>query len=289
MRKFFVTGGTGFIGRETVKKLENLGVCYILTRQKKESTENCIYLEGSINDTDFLKDIFEKIRPTDLVHLAWDVKAADFAMSPINARWAKCSTELVRMFLESGGRTVIASGTCFEYDLSERKIFTEKSTCWPTTFYGMAKLLTCERLAELCKKYGARFVWGRIFYPYGPGEEKRKFITSVIETLKSGEIVTCRTPRNEVDYIHVEDVAGMFYTLVKNEEAIGIYNICTGESVRIEKMLSILEDMLGTKNHTVYENQDTVSCTVGDNSKIIGLGYRMRYTMQDGLKTYLEK
>ena len=51
MRRFFVTGGTGFLGREVVKKIKSLGTCYILTRHPKENTENLIYLQGDIQDT----------------------------------------------------------------------------------------------------------------------------------------------------------------------------------------------------------------------------------------------
>lgn len=288
MRRFFVTGGTGFIGRETVKKLETLGICYVLTRQKKENTKGCTYLQGSVEDTELLKAVFEKLRPTDLIHLAWDVKAADFASSPVNARWAKWSTELVRLFLEARGRTVIAGGTCFEYDLSGREVLTEASACWPATFYGMAKLLTYNRVSELCNKYDARFVWGRIFYPYGPGEEKRKFITNVIETLKEGKIFRCKTPRNEADYIHVEDVAGMLYALAENGDAAGIYNICTGNAARIGDILAIAAEMIGSKNQIVCGEQEKMTYTAGDNSKILGLGYRLKYSIRDGLETYFE-
>lgn len=290
MRKFFVTGGTGFIGREIVKRLENLGVCYILTRKKKEDTKSRVYIQGSISNTEFIKRILDEIRPTDLVHLAWDVKAEDFASSNVNGQWAKWSVALAQLFLKAGGKTIVAGGTCFEYDLSRENILTEESQCWPSTFYGMAKLFTCLKIEELCRIFDARFVWGRIFYPYGPMEENRKFISNVIRTFKAGDCFTCKTPQNEVDYVHVEDVAGMLYALVENTEAHGIYNVCTGNATRIGEILTILADMTEVSGQIVWEKQEKTSRIVGDNRKIKELGYQLKYnTFQDGIMTYFAR
>lgn len=289
MRRFFVTGGTGFIGREVVKKIKTLGTCYILTRHPKENTENLIYLQGDIQDTSFLRQVLQEIRPTDLVHLAWDVKAADFASSPVNAQWAKWSTELVHIFLESGGKTVIASGTCFEYDWSSNRFLTEETPCWPATFYGMAKLLTYERLSALCDKYKARFVWGRIFYPYGPGEEKRKFISNVIKTLKRKQNFSCNTPKNEIDYIHVLDVAGLFFLFAKNPKLAGVFNVCSGQGTQIQLILQLIEKQLQTQGHLMLEEQKKVNRIIGCNHKVLQAGYQLQYDIKRGIKSYFEE
>lgn len=286
MRKFFITGGTGFVGRNLVRCLQKYGKCYVLTRQSESVSEQCTYVKGNLDDGVRLDQLLALIRPTDLIHLAWDTTSDSYANNVANLQWIDKSRNLVQKFVHYGGKTVVGAGTCFEYYGGTDGVFDENISCYPKTLYGKAKLQTCKILRDICLEHNARFVWGRIFFAFGPGESERKLITTAIKTLKKGETFICKTPKNNIDYIHVDDVVGMFEYLTLNLEAEGVYNISTGRGVNIEDLvryISLKTHSLGDIKNLPQENVLTL---VGDNQKIIQLGYKLRYDVYQGVDTY---
>lgn len=289
MARIFITGGTGFIGRGVVSLLQEQNECTVLTRQRIKPAGNCRYVTGEVSDREKVRSILNEFRPDTMVHLAWDVKAADFSRAEKNKSWADWSAALAEDFLNSGGRNIIASGTCFEYDWSAEGVLKESSNILPNSLYGECKVKTYNAIKEMCSRRGARFTWGRVFYPYGPREEKRKLISNVIGTLKSGNVFECRTPNNRIDYVHVADVARCFAHLSVSGSADGVYNLCTGNANRLGDMLQYLARKMGKESLLkLGGNKDGVSI-IGDNTKIKKEGVVLRYEdVYTGLDTYFE-
>lgn len=287
MARIFVTGGTGFIGSEAVRRLSVHNECIVLTRRGTAYAHNCRYVMGEAGNREKIKTLLKEFKADTLLHLAWNVKAADFSVSEENKKWVVWSKSLVEDFLDCGGRNVIASGTCFEYDWNGGGVLTENSKCKPATPYGECKIETYKALKDLCAKSGARFVWGRVFYPYGPREEKRKLISAAINTLRQGEIFDCRTPENRIDYIHVDDAAGAFAALTENESAQGVYNICTGKAVRVGDILQYAAEKLGAKDKLRLLEGNAPVAVAGSNRAMLQAGCVLKYPdIQSGIDTY---
>jgi len=287
----FVTGGTGFIGQKCIKHLVEDGSdvrIIILTRKWIPSDENVTYIKGEISDNRLISKVMSEYHPDVMLHLAWNVKNRGYEKNDENIEWVKWSRNTVQTFLENGGRNLICSGTCFEYDSSGRELIKESSVCRPNTLYGACKLKLYDELEELCRRYKSRFVWGRVFYPYGPGEEKRKFITNVIETLERGNRFVCSAPGNVADYIHVNDVANIFCRFTIEERFSGIYNVCTGEKMSIKQIVETIAERLGKKQMIDCSSEDGNSFLVGDRSRLDEAGLLCNYDFCTGLETYFK-
>lgn len=88
MRKIFVTGGTGFLGKRIVQELQKKGnEIYVLTRKDKVGFGQVHFIKGDIADADLLKKTMNVIKPDILVHLAWNAKDGFYASSDENRNW----------------------------------------------------------------------------------------------------------------------------------------------------------------------------------------------------------
>lgn len=291
MTRIFITGGTGFIGQAVVQCLQgNLDYdIYILSRREHANLANCHFVLGDVAYVDSYRQALEEIRPQILLHLAWDVAAQDYSSSHQNYLWLQWTLDLAKVFLQVGGRKIVASGTCFEYDLSATQVLKEADACLPATCYGQCKLETYRGLRSLCDEFGAKMVWGRIFYPYGAEEEPRKLIRFVLDTWQREQIFYCKTPDNIVDYIYIQDVARMFVLFITHPTANGIYNVCTGKGQRIFDALQYVLSILHLPSSFLQaEPVKQSSKIVGDVQKLQSIGYISQYNFQQGMADYFK-
>lgn len=260
---------------------------YVLTRKDKVGFGQVHFIKGDIADADLLKKMMSVIRPDTLVHLAWNVKDEFYASSDENRNWVYWSRNLADRFLGAGGKVVVAAGTCFEYDLTSKKPLDESSPCKPNTLYGRCKLEVRQLLQEKCELAGARFVWGRIFYPYGLDEEERKLFSSAINSLKQEKAFTCRA-ENMLDYIHKIDVSGMFVEFVENDCLVGDYNVGSRKGYKVRDLITLIAKKMGKEHLVAFKACETRQMIVSDNRKILSVPYKLQYNMEKGLEQMIE-
>jgi len=269
MKRIFITGGTGFIGKHILnllKKDKNVH-CYVLTRNAYENSKNISYLQGNIADMNVIKHYIERINPQYLLHLAWDVSKFDYANAGTNYVWVQWTEDLVTLFLKNGGKHVIVSGTCLEYSLFTNIPHKEDEICISSCLYGKCKLEVYEFLLKICNLYNARLVWGRIFYPYGKDEDQRKLISNVIQVFQAGMPFICKTPNDKIDFIQIDDLAKLFRLAIFNKNLKGIINFGTGNGVYIRDIVNIIARKMNQEKLAVFED-NTGKNVIADITKL---------------------
>jgi nucleoside-diphosphate-sugar epimerase len=232
VKRVVVTGARGFIGREALAPLRAAGFeTHILGREKAESAPEAIYHHCDLL-SDAVAPLVRAIAPSHLLHLAWYTAPGRFWNAPENLDWVAASLRLVRGFAASGGRRLVAAGSCAEYDWSREWMDEAATPLTPDTLYGLAKAALFGLIDKGAPTLGLSVAWGRIFFPYGPFEKPGRLLGDLFDGLGRGETVPLSEGRQERDFMHVEDVAAAFVRLLDSDLE-GPVNIATGETLAV--------------------------------------------------------
>lgn len=243
-----LTGGTGFIGTPFRSRLarQNVDVYFTTSHPAEYFTgQGGIPVQCDLLSEQGRIAAVEEAGADTLVHLAWYAEPNNFWNSPRNLEWVSASLDLVRRFVENGGKRCVVAGTCAEYDWSEGGCFSESKTLLrPATYYGAAK----DALRRVLQGYAAitdlSFLWCRLFWPYGPGEPEGRLLSSLIKDLRDGRTATCRAGNLKRDYMHVDDIAEALSSVIfSNLE--GAVNIASGKAVSLGELATVLAELAG--------------------------------------------
>jgi UDP-glucose 4-epimerase len=182
--------------------------------------------------------------PNTVFHLAWSGVTKDTRNRPgALIDNVSGSLQLFRMVQEAGCGCWIGIGSQAEYGPHSEPL-SEDLAPRPDTVYGVAKLCLGQMLATLCGQSGLRFVWLRLLAIYGPKDDPQHLIPSVIEKLLAGVRPSLTAGEQPWDYLYVEDAAEGVYRTAVTPAAEGVYNLGSGHSETVRRIVERLRDMI---------------------------------------------
>ncbi len=274
MKKILVTGASGFIGRTTLQlllqqKYEVHAVYYNKTIQNNRNVH--WHRTNLINLLD-IKHLLELVKPTYLIHLAWDVNPKYYRESATNLTWVQASIEIIKQFNNYGGKRVVFAGTCFEYDLDYGYLKESLTPKKPEFLYGVSKSNLKDIIELYCKNNEISFAWGRIFYLYGPNESKERVIPYIINQLLQGEVVNLSHGNQIRDFLYVNDVGRAFVDIL-NSDIEGVVNIGSGSPVTLKQIFINIGKKMGREDllsfGTIKPNEKEPKMIVADNTRLL--------------------
>ena len=255
--RVFITGGSGFIGANLIRKLlvHNYQV-HVLVRSKKIpwrlheiKTQISLYY-GDITNSILLKKILYKIKPDYIIHLA------TFGSYPSQVDLNKIITTNVigtKKLLEASKnipyKRFINTGSSSEYGFKD-KAMKETDFCDPISYYGLTKLATTHLCKVFAQIYNKPIITLRPFSVYGPFEEPSRFFPTIIKSLIKKQPINITPGYQRRDFIYVDDVVSAYVkslkiNLTKNGD---VFNIGTGKEYSNDEVVKKLFDI--TKQST---------------------------------------
>lgn len=280
MKKVIVTGITGSIGQYIVKPLKELGFEVYGIGRRYFTTSDFYYIKSDINNYIEIENIFNKIKPEYLIHLAWDL-GIDHYISNSNFELLASSLNILKYFKENGGKKAVFIGTCFEYKFKNTPL-KEYDELNPTTIYAKCKNYLRE-LAELyCVNNNINFVWCRIFNTYGKDDQIDRLFPYIVNELKNNRKVSIKHSQLKKDYIYAGDAAKII-SLISDSDINGIINICSGIAISLREFATIIANKMNREHLLEFMELDTDSpnIIIGDNSRIL---YELKFNTFTNLK-----
>lgn len=292
MKRIMITGASGFIGWHCIKPLieRDFEIYAICNKSEIIEYENIHCLKIDLFNNQKIKETVELIKPDYLLHLAWNVEPSSYMNSNDNIDWVNASMYLIKTACENGCKKVVTAGTCLEYEFSgiNQKIEELKTPITNKNLYAVCKTSLYNMCTAYCSNNKVKYAHGRVFYIYGPRENKKRVVPYVINSLIENDIADLSSGMQIRDYTYVKDVANAFVEILVSDVE-GAVNIGTGNSLKLKDLFVEIGKQLGKKDliklGAIQAREDESRIIIADNEKLITkTQWKQEFSLSDGVR-----
>jgi len=293
--RILITGISGFVGRRLAHALVARGdrVCgtYLgeLPRQKDFLPQECILEEIDLQDEAALHRLVQQREPEAVVHLA--------GLSHVGASWKRpgeyfqvnvLGTE--NLLEAAAGKRVLVASSAEVYGKvpDDQQPIAEDRLLAPGSPYALTKA-AAERLA-----LGKGAIVVRSFNAIGPGQTPTfalpAFAAQLAAVAEGSQEPVLKVGNLEArrDFVHVDDVADGYVTLIDQGRPSTVYNLATGSTTSIGEAL---EGLIAVSKQKVRVETDPdrlrpvdVPLLCGSAARLQALGWSPRRSFQAALE-----
>ena len=279
--KIFITGATGFIGKNLVPTLKNHDLlCLSHSQQVKSTNQNVKIITGDLNNPESYIDALKLFKPDCCIHLAWS-GIPDYSVDN-SAKNFLASINLVKNLIEVDCEKIFIIGSCWEYGSIEGKVSENLNPVEQNVF---ASFKTSLRIVSesLCNESNTNLVWARAFFIYGPEQRDKALIPSCYRSFKDGEKPKIDNPFARNDFVYILDVVNNIRVLIETEGICGIYNVGSGDSSPVWEVVNLVAGELGLPYP--YKDMPTmINSNFADMSKMKKHDWMPKFSLASGIK-----
>lgn len=305
-KRILVTGGTGFVGTNFLKKLCQYDSEIIVPIHKRGLSFKSKKIKTIKADLSKIEDCLEVCHNVDhIFHLCGMVSAA--RMTVINPMTAVSVNVIVTLkILEAAMKKKVksillfSSGTtgypAYSHAVKEEEMFDEDPA---DIYYGYG---WGRRFTEIMGKFAAqrsnlKVALCRPTATYGPHDDFDPKTSHVIPALirraisRQNPFVVWGTGEEIRDILYVQDLVEACLILLEKKANCEPINIGSGEEVKIKELVSkILEITENTKIKVIYDanKPTTIPIRKVDISKAKKMGFKKKVSLSDGLKETID-
>jgi len=307
MGQILVTGGAGYIGAQTVKRLVAAGHAVVvldnLSTGHRDFARFCDFVQGDVRDPVILDSIFSSRTIDAVVHFAAASQVGESVRDPLFYYQNNVSgaLSLITSMRRHMVNTLVFSSTCAVYGPPFEGLLTEDHPLGPLSPYARSKRMIEEILEDMARATGLNYMVLRYFNAAGADPEaevgerhqpETHLIPLVLQTALGlrGQIEIFGddypTPDGTAirDYVHVLDLADahiLALAHLKSGGASGALNLGGGQG---HSVLEVIQAARAVTGHPIP--LQIAPRRAGDSTRLVGdaararavLGWSPRYT-----------
>lgn len=275
--KIFITGGSGFIGRNLVEFFKDSHQIYYPPSQKLDLTN-----EGDV------KKYIKQHKFDVIIHSANHdgvTKYTTKSREDILYKNLRMFFNIVKNKSFFGKLINIGSGAEYSREHYIDNMTEEYFDSFiPTDQYGFSKYIM-SKYCELNKN----FINVRLFGVYGKYEDWRvKFISN--SCCKNIYNLPIHIEKDRyMDFLHIDDICKSIKQLLNKNNLFSIYNICSSSPIKLLEIAFFITKTFNKTNIFIHQNEDNIKY-YGNNTKFIEeFGKDLMYmNIEDGIKKTYE-
>ena len=269
MAKYLVTGGCGFIGSHLVGRLlengdEPIVLDNLSTGARASVPRDVDVFIGDIRDESLVNRLCRGI--DGCFHLAAVASVAGSQSRlteahEVNFRGAITVFNGIGHESGNGDIPVVYASSAAVYGDSDEQPLVEHKLPRPISAYGAQKICNETSARGAASAFKIPSVGFRIFNAYGPGQNPSSPCSGVVSLFSNkileGNPITIYGDGNQTrDFVYVDDVISHLTAAMESPPSGGeIYNLCTGHAVSINKLTSLLFEIIGRSVKVVYDDR----------------------------------
>ena len=293
-RTICIAGASGFLGKATMDAFTKRGFNVIaLTRLESKSivrlhNEQVEEFKGTVDDW---IEVIQNRNPQTVFSFDWEgVESGsrnDQALQNSNVIRIGQLAEASRL---SGVANFISFGSQAEVQPSTDPIL-ETVEDNPQSFYGEAKVKARNEIMDLLSGSKTRFLWGRIFTIYGPGDSRDSLVTQLVNAMLRNENFTLKQPNKKWSFLEVTDYLEAILLLHGDSTTAGIVNIGNPDSTKIGELAEEIATKFGTPQNIEklqdLEDLENQMSWIPDTSALSRLSWKPQVELGVGIENVI--
>ena len=213
MKKIFISGASGYIGRNLLRYLSKKDFkIFCLTTKKRYNVKNSKWIVGKLNGN------YKKyLKESDLlIHCAAAGVYKKTNKKELNKVNNHDSIKFLRMAYKSNCRNWIILGSSYEYGYVKNKALSALSSkLKPVDSYGISKVNFYKNLKKLNFKKNCKILYLRVFHVYGGDEPKTRMYPSLLKSIKYNQNFKMTDGKEIRDFININQAVKKIYKGIK--------------------------------------------------------------------------
>jgi len=239
--KMLVVGGAGYIGSHILKLLEASQYEFVtldnLSSGYRDAVQYGRFIQGDLEDIDFLHRLFAEERFTGVFHFASNIQVGESVLKPSKyyRNNVVCTLNLLDAMLAAGVNKLVFSSSAAVYGTPNQIPIDEDHPLQPLSPYGKSKLMVESILEDFYKAYDLNSVSLRYFNAAGASSDGNLGERHDPETHLIPLLLQAASGRRESITIYGKDYATTDGTCIR--DYIHVEDLCTAHLLAMEHLL----------------------------------------------------